>query len=130
MRNPATCRRCRRPLTSPVSIARGYGAWCARLQWADDQAAIRAVFTADQQAKADEANELGALVHEGHGHYRTVGTRGDQYTTSAYGCSCPAIKPCYHMLAARFADLRRRLWVPPALPFEAVRVRRPVLSAF
>jgi len=110
------CRRCSRPLRSAVSIARGYGAWCARLQWADDNAAIRADFTPAQNDGADETIELGALVAEGYALYATVGTRGDRYQTSAYGCTCPAHKPCKHMLAARLTDLRRRLWAAPAVP--------------
>ncbi|WP_181785354.1 DUF6011 domain-containing protein [Streptomyces phytophilus] len=97
------CLRCRRPLRSTTSIARGYGAHCA--------AKIRhaaADLTDYKPAQVDAARELiadAAIVHLRSVVFVTVSTDGTEtYRTAPTACTCPAglkTRRCYHTAAAR-----------------------------
>ncbi|WP_030798922.1 DUF6011 domain-containing protein [Streptomyces sp. NRRL S-337] len=98
-----TCLRCHRPLTSPRSIANGYGPTCAR------RIRAAAVDTTDykphQIASAHELIADGAIIPLRSVAFITVSTDGTEtYRTAPTACTCPAgLKAgrCYHQLAAR-----------------------------
>lgn len=101
------CHRCHRVLRSESSIARGYGAGCAR-KIRETAKVIDAKPT--QVAKAMEIIELGAIVpvHKGRA-FRVVSSKGDQtYLTAPEACTCAAglrgRYDCAHRLAARLLN--------------------------
>jgi hypothetical protein len=104
--------RCGRRLTSPASIARGYGPRCMRKirQAALDEA--RAGFTAEQQAKADELIRDGGIVPADTGLFVAMSSKGtDTYATDGHSCTCPAgvrDRRCYHRLAATILTIASR----------------------
>lgn len=100
-----TCTRCGRTLTSPASIARGYGKGCAaRLR------AAAADLDGYSTAQVDAARELiadGGIVRLRGRILLTVATDGQRvHRTTSHHCTCHAgIRGvrCYHTAAARLA---------------------------
>lgn len=56
-----TCRRCRRPLTSPLAVAAGIGARCALLALAESQQAVDRAPSAAQTAVSLVAAQMGGV---------------------------------------------------------------------
>jgi hypothetical protein len=103
------CLRCARKLKNGGA----YGPKCAAKVRAAAIAEVRADFSADQQAKADELIRDGGLVPTNReGVFRSVSSRGDAtYLTHAAACSCHAGlkgRRCYHLLAARILGIASR----------------------
>lgn len=104
---------CGRVLRSAKSVAAGYGPKCAAKIRAAAIAEIRADFSADQQAKADELIRDGGLVPTNReGVFRSVSSKGDAtYLTHSAACNCHAGlkgRRCYHLLAARILVISAR----------------------
>jgi Family of unknown function (DUF6011) len=121
-----TCNRCGRVLTSAESIARGYGAWCAWLQWAEEKAEadrermIAAVLGVKPEttSKALELIDDGGIVFwavrldvlngELFSRYRVVSSDGTRYYNTSYStCCCEAGAhgyTCYHVVAVRIIE--------------------------
>ncbi len=99
-------------LSTPESIARGYGPTCARKIRQETKEA-KAPFSADQQAKADKLIASGSITLRERGLYVAVSSKGDTtYCVTEHSCSCPAgvhDRRCYHLLAVRLLEIRTRL---------------------
>ncbi|WP_066073817.1 DUF6011 domain-containing protein [Frankia sp. EI5c] len=101
---PMRCLRCGRTLTSPPSIAAGFGPGCTR--HFRRVAPTLPGFTDRQIADALELLELGGIVPlRGRHVWLTIGHRGTAYRTASTGqCTCVAGahgKPCHHAAAVR-----------------------------
>jgi hypothetical protein len=107
------CLRCGRKLTSAKSLAAKYGRGCAAKIRQAAIEEVRAEFSTDQQAKADELIRDGGLVPTNReGVYRAVSSDGStSYLVHAAVCNCKAGlrgKRCYHQLAARVLSIASR----------------------
>lgn len=106
----ATCTRCGRTLTSAKSIADRMGRTCRAKVRAAAKAAALAQFAAKPHlvAKAEELIEAGGIVAIRPGVYRTAGSEGAIYLTTAAGCNCKAglraKHVCHHRIAATAMD--------------------------
>lgn len=108
---PIKCGRCHRALSDPRSIARGYGATCARKRIAELAAATYAIaltgdYSDEQMVKAVTLIADGRIRHRIHKLYLADGSRNDVYEIDAAtrGCTCPAgrhNRGCYHVAAGR-----------------------------
>jgi hypothetical protein len=103
------CLRCGRRLTKGGV----YGPKCAAKIRAAAIAEIKADFSTDQQAKADELVRDGGLVPTNReGVFRSVSSKGDAvYLTHSQACNCYAGlkgRRCYHLLAARILGIASR----------------------
>lgn len=101
---PTPCLRCGRLLTSPHSIATGFGPGCTR--HFRRVAPTLPGFTRRQVDDALELLELGGIRPlRGRRVWLTVGHRGATYRTASSGqCTCIAGihgKPCHHAAAVR-----------------------------
>lgn len=99
------CRRCRRTLTDPKSVAAGIGPKCARRRAAEARAAV--VIAKHKPTQVDRAIELigdGGIVATSAGTFAVVSSSGtDRYTTTSINCTCAAGaygRTCYHRVAA------------------------------
>jgi hypothetical protein len=97
------CRRCRGLLTTPASVARGYGARCWTLH-RRETAARTAGYKPAAIAKAKELIADGGIVAiRGRRVFRAVSSDGTAaYLTAKEACSCPAgikSRACYHRAA-------------------------------
>lgn len=106
----ARCRRCKSPLRSAASIARGYSARCLKLARREAVEAALAAFTPAQQDKALELIADGGLVPTAQPRvYRAVSSDGTSvYVVGANVCGCAAGQRdlrCYHQAGARIADI-------------------------
>lgn len=106
----ARCRRCKSPLRSAASIARGYSARCLKLARREAVEAALAAFTPAQQDKALKLIAEGGLTATARPHvYRARSSDGTTtYTVHANLCTCRAGQHdlrCYHMASARVADI-------------------------
>jgi hypothetical protein len=95
---------CGRKLTSPESIARGYGKHCAAKIRAAGKSADLSAWTQRQVQQARELIEEGGLVPAGpDGVFLAVSTDGSEvYRCAAGFCECPAGQKethCYHVCA-------------------------------
>ena len=106
----ARCRRCKRPLSSPSSIARGITPRCAVKERAEARtAAIEAAIIPWSERQRDDAK---SLIRAGElkpldrpGIYLAISRDGKRaYFTSSLSCPCRSAGPCYHMCAAAIAD--------------------------
>lgn len=101
----ANCGRCRSLLTSPRSVARGYGDHCWRLE-RQDRAAAAAGFKVTAVQKARQLIADGAIVAvRGRRVFQVVSSNGvDRYLSAPQTCNCPAglrgRHACYHSAAA------------------------------
>jgi hypothetical protein len=112
------CRRpgCRRPLTSPASIAAGMGPTCARRARAEADAIAAACegFKPEQVAKAKAAIRDGKVRRMANGLYLVTSSRTDEkYCSDGSSCACPAgarsrTLRCWHLLAVRIAEILGR----------------------
>ncbi|WP_018639917.1 DUF6011 domain-containing protein [Parafrankia elaeagni] len=98
------CLRCGRALSSPPSVATGFGPDCTR--HFRRAAPTLPGFTPRQVEDALELLELGGLAPlRGRRVWLTVGHHGTTYRTASTGqCTCMAGihgKPCYHVAAVR-----------------------------
>ncbi len=98
------CLRCHRRITSPASIATGYGTGCLRKIRKAAVSGRLAKFSPRQVADAVELIEDGGVVPLRRRIYLTVGGKGEVYRTATTGnCNCPAglrgTSPCYHAAA-------------------------------
>lgn len=99
------CHRCGRVLRSATSIARGYGRTCSSKIAAAAKVVDLAAYKAEQQVKAMELIELGAIVRTGQ-TYLAVASDGScsyEVDPAAGTCSCKAGqhgRPCYHLASA------------------------------
>lgn len=99
------CKRCRRKLTDPKSIARGYGRTCAAKVAASVAASV-APFKASQVDNALTLIADGAIEPAGDNGYIVIGRSGT-YSTHATGCTCRGAqygRVCYHLIAANVLD--------------------------
>ncbi|MFF8901693.1 DUF6011 domain-containing protein [Streptomyces lydicus] len=104
-----TCLRCHRPLTSPRSIANGYGPTCARRIRAAANTADLTPYDARQLDSARELIEDAAIIPLRSQVFTVVSTDGTEtYLAHPAACTCPAglkarpdRRPCYHTAAAR-----------------------------
>lgn len=105
---------CGRRLTSPASVAKGYGPKCAAKIRKAQLDEARADFTSEQQAKADELIRDGGLVPHAHrGVFEAVSSDGTAtYLVHAKACNCPgglrSKRACYHQLGARILGIASR----------------------
>lgn len=108
-----TCRRCKRPLRSPASIARQMGASCAARERAEKRdAAIELAIVGWSDRQKEDAKALikaGRLApSKRRGLYEITGNdKVTVYLTSALSCGCSAsqhLRLCYHRCAAAIAD--------------------------
>lgn len=99
---------CARKLTSPESVARGYGPGCwAKVRKAAKSADLSA-WTPAQVAEALQAIGDGAVIPSNReGVYHVVSTDGAEvHLVAAHGCNCTAglqnhpPRPCWHRCAA------------------------------
>ncbi|MFE7461696.1 DUF6011 domain-containing protein [Nocardiopsis terrae] len=110
--NTPRCGKCRRPLTSPTSIRRGYGTGC----WTKARNTTAAEFKPHQRESAREAIEDQALVLLRDDIHLVVGTNGTAiHRTTPNHCSCPAGvrgARCWHLLAVLMVTNPRPLLHP------------------
>lgn len=102
MNEHANCLRCGRKLTSPTSVAKGYGRGCAAK--VRQAAAVHPDYSPAQIESARELIEDGAIVQIRPRVCRSVSSDGtEMYLTAVTGqCNCPAGlkgRRCYHALA-------------------------------
>lgn len=95
---------CGRKLSSPESIARGFGGGCWRKVRQAEKSADLSAWTPQQVEQARELIEDGALVPAGReGVFLAVSTDGGEvYRVTAGLCQCPAGEKghqCYHRCA-------------------------------
>lgn len=103
---PARCRKCRRPLRTAESVARGIGPTCLR-HARTEALRLLADYTAEQIGNALELITDGGLVQTGRaGVWNAVSSKGDEvYLVHVRACNCTggrrSRKACYHTAAIR-----------------------------
>lgn len=94
------CGRCYRPLQSERARRAGYGRGCLTLVRKAQREALTAGFSADQVNKANELIDDAAIIRIRPGIYMAVSSDGSRiYRCARQNCTCPALKPCLHVLA-------------------------------